>query len=136
MKLVYIAGPYRAKSIYRIRENIRHAQKAGDYIIKNYSHLNSNKECWYPVIPHKNTEYCDELGSSIYFIEGTKELMRKCDAVVLVGNWQESEGSIGEALEACTLGIPVYENLTDFDTNNPIPKCMVEIVYKNWQKKQ
>jgi hypothetical protein len=41
-------------------------------------------------------------------LAGTLELMRRCDAVILVHNWRDSAGSRAEVDEAKRLGIPVF----------------------------
>ena len=49
-----------------------------------------------------------ELADDQFWLDGTLELMRRCDAVVLVDGWQHSSGARGEIEEARKLGIKVY----------------------------
>ncbi len=42
------------------------------------------------------------------FLEGGLELVRRSDAVVLVGDWRESEGTLAEVELALKLDMPVY----------------------------
>ena len=101
MKVIYIAGKYRDKYPYQIQYHIDCAKelamqvwKAGDAAI----------------CPHLNSAHFEGLNTEQHFIDGTLELMRRCDAVLLVPDWGTSEGTLGEIAEAERLGIPVYED--------------------------
>ena len=41
-------------------------------------------------------------------LAGTMELLRRCDAVLCVGNWRDSVGARAEVEEARRLGLPVF----------------------------
>lgn len=103
MKHVYIAGPYRAKTREAVAQNVAAARHVGR-IVASQGH--------FPVMPTVNTAYFDhdfpDLQSDEFWLEGTKELMRRCDAVVLVDGWCSSSGARAEVNEALDLGIPVY----------------------------
>ena len=87
MKIAYIAGPYRNKTIHGIVENIRRAEK---YAIKYW-------KLGYAVIcPHKNTALFDGLLPDNTWIDGDCELLRRSDVIVFTGNWWESEGCLRE----------------------------------------
>lgn len=109
MKLVYLAGPYSATKpldsggMQQIRENIELANEVAKNLVRLFPQI-------YPVIPHNNTrEDWINVKDGNYFIEGTKELMRRCDCVfVLTKNISESNGTLGEIEEASRLGIPVF----------------------------
>ncbi len=102
MKLVYVAGPYRAPTIREIEHNIAKAEDAGVTIVTLGA---------YPVIPHANTRACFQgTATDGFFLEGTMELMRRCDAVLVIG---DSPGTRAEVREAEKLKIPVFEKRTD-----------------------
>lgn len=42
------------------------------------------------------------------FLAGTLELMRRCDAVILVPGWSTSEGTKAEIAEAMRIGLPMF----------------------------
>ena len=105
---VYIAGPYRGATPEIVRGNIARAVDLAKEVI-----LQTNGK-WYPVIPHKNTEGLDGLQSDAYYLAGTMDQMRNCDAVLLVGGWENSLGTLGEIDEARRLNIPVYYNIESF----------------------
>ncbi len=104
--VIYIAGKYRADDpydTYQLYENIEKARRLGVEVIK----LNAM-----PLIPHCNTSFMEGLNTADFFIDGTKELMRRCDAVLIqTENWETSTGTKGEIEEANRLGIPVFWEL-------------------------
>lgn len=102
MKLIYVAGPYRGSTRDEVELNIASARQIGK--------LCADKG-WYPVIPHTNTGNFEHLAPDLterFWLEGTLELMRRCDAVVLCPGWEFSSGTRGELEMANRLGIPVY----------------------------
>lgn len=101
MKLVYVAGPYRGKNAWEIEENIHAARRVGARIASLG---------YMPVIPHANTAHFDGLQSDEFWLEGTLDLMRRCDMVVMVEGWEKSTGARGEYEEALRIGLPVYES--------------------------
>ena len=84
MKVAYIAGPYRGKTIYETVENIRRAEKVAiKYWQKGYA----------VICPHKNTALFDGLCNDNVWLAGDLELMKRSDIVVMMKNWKESEGA-------------------------------------------
>ena len=106
MRLMYIAGPYRASTTQGVRDNVTSARAVGSAVAL---------KGWMPVVPHANTygfERVPGLDNDEFFLEGTLELMRRCDAVVLAPGWTASSGSMREIQEAFNLGIPIYADAT------------------------
>ena len=101
MKVIYTAGPYRADTVYGITCNIERARELSAYVWE-LGHV--------ALSPHLNTALFDGLVSDQAFLDGTLELMRRADAVVLIPGWQRSEGTKAEIKEAEKLGIPVLYN--------------------------
>lgn len=108
MKLIYIAGPYRAPCAVKTQRNIFRAEQFGKRVLREL-------KGWFPIIPHMNTALWDfdetlrDVTDDVY-LAGTLEVMRRCDAVFVFG---DSEGVRAEVLEAEKLGIPVYRSLED-----------------------
>lgn len=125
MKLVYVAGPYTATTAWEVKQNILNAERAGAQLIAGSAEL-------FPVIPHKNTEFMEGLRDGQYFIDGTKELMRRCDAVLIhpYAPFDNSVGTKGEEAEANKLGIPVFYSFEDvydwIDQEEPIKPSILE----------
>ena len=107
MRLVYVAGPYRAKTAWGREQNIQAARYMGSLVAALGA---------YPAIPHANTSHMDGLCDDKFFLDGTLEMMRRCDAVVLVGKWRDSVGTLAEISEAQRMHIPVFETITQLGT--------------------
>lgn len=106
MRLIYVAGPYRADCALKTSRNVSRAE----YLAKQ---VTLSRPDWFPVIPHKNTELWDyDAGlknvPADYYLSGTLEIMRRCDAVLVTADYRRSVGTIAEIAEAERLGIPVY----------------------------
>lgn len=99
MKLVYIAGPYRAATPWQVEQNIRNAESVAYQVAGMGVAI---------LCPHTMTRYWDRSYTDQYWLEATLEMMRRCDAVVLVPGWESSTGTLGEVAEAEALGIPVF----------------------------
>jgi hypothetical protein len=69
----------------------------------------------YPVVPHANTGHPDYEDAQPYqfWIEGTAEQLRRCDAVLFTQDWQESSGARGEERIAAECGIPRFYTLSE-----------------------
>jgi hypothetical protein len=101
MKVVYIAGPYRASTEWKIRENIRTAERAALLVW----------QCGAAAIcPHKNTSFMGGAPGTNddTWLDGYIEIMLRCDAVYAVGDLLNSEGACAEITRARVQGIPVF----------------------------
>jgi hypothetical protein len=97
--LVYIAGPYRGN----VGANVIRAQF--------YAQLVGEKGVGF-ICPHSNRRPHDNAGfSEEYWLQTTREIMRRCDALFVVPRWESSRGTRGEIAEAERLGIPVFDDL-------------------------
>jgi hypothetical protein len=106
VKLVYIAGAYRAPTRWEVSQNIRRAEEAG---------LEVARAGAMPVIPQANTgNFHGELTDQ-FWLEGSREQMRRCDAVLVYDQTQlaRSDGTAGEVLEAEQIGMPIFYSVTE-----------------------
>jgi hypothetical protein len=100
MKVIYIAGPYRAPSEWEVVQNIRQAEKAALFV---WSHGAA------AICPHKNTALfggypgCPDQT----WLEGDCEILLRCDAVFAIDNWRDSSGARDEVDLARMNNIPV-----------------------------
>jgi hypothetical protein len=66
-----------------------------------------------PLIPHAHTAHFHGEGPSdgadAFWLDGTLELLRRCDAAVFIPGWPKSSGSRGEWEEAGRLGLPRFD---------------------------
>ena len=100
--VVYIAGPFRGDSAWKIEKNIRVAEEASLEIWRN-GHV--------ALCPHLNTRFFQgELPDDVW-LRGDLELLRRCDVVYMVGDWQKSTGAKEERQFALANNVPVSETL-------------------------
>lgn len=99
MKVVYVAGRFTAPNAWEIERNVRAAEEVGMQVAKMGA---------MPLIPHANTRFFHGTISPEFWYEGTLELLRRCDFVVLVKGWEDSKGVKLELEEAKRLGKPVF----------------------------
>jgi len=104
--LVYISGSYRANTIGKMKINIEDAWRRGLEVL-NWSN-ESNDTIFYPVIPHKCSEFMDGVIPDDNFLAATLELMKRCDAVALVDNYESSAGVKEEITIAKKLSMRIY----------------------------
>lgn len=104
MKVIYVAGAYRAKTIHGVLSNIRRAEAVAAKVW----------EAGYVALcPHLNSAFFDGITSDDNFLAGTLELLRRSDGLVLVPGWGESKGTHGE-LDYCRFhNIPIYKNVEE-----------------------
>lgn len=98
MKVIYVAGPFRGAHAWAVEQNVRRAEAVA-YEVFAAGHV--------ALCPHTNTRFFDGSLPDQIFIDGTLELMRRCDAVIVLPNYARSQGTRGEIAEAERLGKPV-----------------------------
>lgn len=103
MRIVYIAGKFRGPNTWEVHKNVQEALKVG-FDVANFGAM--------PLIPHSNTHEFDGTLHDQFWLQGTLELLHRCDAVMTVLNWVNSTGARAEVTEATRLGIPVFHDLT------------------------
>lgn len=96
MKLVYLAGPYKAETSQAITHNIL---KAKDYAITLWQR-------GYAVIcPHMNSAHFGVHVDESVFLEAGILMLSRCDAIAVMPNSEASEGTQAEIAEAKRLGM-------------------------------
>lgn len=105
LPLIYIAGKFRGPTPLDVRRNVEAARDVG-YCVALHG--------GYPVIPHTMTADFDKLLTDDFWLAGTMEMLRRCDAVMMVGGWPASVGATAERDEAVRLALPVFD-AGDFD---------------------
>ena len=99
MKIIYIAGPLRASTAWATEKNIRVAEDYG-LIVANLGLV--------PLIPHSMYRFFSGAKNDRYWLAATVQLLQRCDAVLMLPHWNESEGSKAEFAEASRINLPVF----------------------------
>jgi len=87
MDVIYIAGPYRAKSEWQLEGFIQHAEKVA---IKLW------QEGWAVICPHKNTAHFGGTCDDDVWLKGYIEILKRCDAIYMLRDWRQSSGATAE----------------------------------------
>lgn len=103
MKIVYIAGPFRGPNAWVVEENIRRAERLALEVWRMGAAV---------LCPHTNTRFFDGAAPDKFFLEGDLEMLRRCDAVLMTGDWEKSTGARAEQAFALGHGIPVFYHLS------------------------
>lgn len=104
MKVIYLAGPYRAATTYAVKQNIRRAE---DMAVRVWA---AGAAC---ICPHLNTAFLDGAVRDGVWLEGDQEILRRCDAVLTLHGWERSQGASAEVGLAAAIGLPVFHAFTD-----------------------
>jgi hypothetical protein len=102
MIVVYIAGPFRAATPWLIEQNIRRAEAVG---------LEVAKLGCCPVIPHSQYRFFQNSMPDEFWLQATLEQVSRCDALMLVEDWNNSVGTRGEVKRAYELKIPAFHDI-------------------------
>ncbi|KKN65498.1 hypothetical protein LCGC14_0481020 [marine sediment metagenome] len=87
MKVIFISGPYRAKTEWQLVENIRAAEAAA---IKLW------REGWAVFCAHKNSAHFGGVCDESNFLNGDIEILKRCDAIYMLKSWRASVGACVE----------------------------------------
>ncbi len=104
MKVIYIAGKYRANTELELERNIRLAEVAA---------LKWWKVGWAVICPHKNTAHFggllpDKDDDCNLWINGDLEILSRCDAIYMLSNWKDSKGAKLELECAKDFGLEIF----------------------------
>lgn len=107
-KVIYVAGPYRARDHEGVLANVARAREATAYLAAyrvSYisPHLNSH-HTWEALRAADRRDPGDS-----YWLAATLTLMKRCDAILLLEGWPSSQGSLAEYAEARALGLAVFQ---------------------------
>jgi nucleoside 2-deoxyribosyltransferase len=103
-RVVYIAGPFRAANHWLIEQNIRRAEEAALEVWT----LGAMAFC-----PHLNTAHFQDVLPDDTWLEGDIEILKRCDAVLMVEGWTNSEGAKREYGVAQEYEIPCFVSIDE-----------------------
>ena len=103
MKVIYVAGPYRAKTAWERQRNIQEAAIVA-------AEVWNQGNC--AICPQMNSANFDGAADDQVFLDGYVEILRRCDELWLVSGWERSQGTMMEIKEAHRNNIPVIDFTT------------------------
>ena len=95
MRVMFISGPYRAKTESELEDHIRTAEKAA---------IHFWQRGWAVFCPHKNSAHFGGLCPDSHWLDGDLEILRRSDAICMIKGWSQSEGAKAELKLAEELG--------------------------------
>lgn len=104
MKLIYIAGPFKAENQWLVHCNIHYAMTVAADVAR-LGHL--------PVCPHRMLGEMQGLLPEPFFIAGCLDLLARCDIMLVCGEYKTSRGTLAEIAHAEQERIPVFYTLNE-----------------------
>lgn len=101
IKLVYVAGPYSAKTQALRAQNVQNARMCADVI----NRMGAGRVL--AIVPHFLSCGINDSGTEEFWYAATLELMERCDGVCMVRGWMTSKGAEQEYRRALEIGLPV-----------------------------
>ena len=106
LKVVYLAGPYRAPTEFGVHQNIQAAERVALEVWR------LGAVC---ICPHKNTAYLGGTLPDEVWLKGDLELIRRSDAVLMMEAWASSGGASDERWYAGDIDKPVLYSLAELE---------------------
>lgn len=106
MKLIYVAGPFRASCAWEIEENIRRAERLALEVWRR------GAAC---ICPHTNTRFFHGAADDAIWLNGDLEILSRCDGLIVAPGWANSVGALAEVKYAQELDLVVLYTLDDLD---------------------
>jgi hypothetical protein len=107
MRVVYVAGKFSAPDQWQRARNVR-AAEAVAFAVAEAGAM--------PLNPLANTANFFGTLEDEFWYDGTLELLRRCDAVILVPGWQGSKGVQREIDETFIRKMPLFERVEELKT--------------------
>lgn len=99
--IIYVAGKYRDTSAKLVNANIMIARKVSIEVWKK-GHV--------ALCPHLNTMNFEVDGEieDVKILDGDKRIVERCDGLLMLPNWTDSDGAKLEKAHAESLGMPIW----------------------------
>lgn len=102
LKVVYIAGAFRAETPWLIEQNVRKAEEYSLHVWQSGG---------VALCPHTMTRFFQSSAPDCTWVDGTLELLKRCDAMLVVPGYEKSVGTLGEIEQAKKMEIPIFLTL-------------------------
>ena len=117
MKVIYVAGRFSAPDQWQRARNVRAAETVA-FAVAEVGAM--------PLNPLANMCNFFATLTDEFWYDGTLELLRRCDAVILVPGWQGSKGVQREIDETFLRKMPLFERVEQLKrwlANGGVPTC-------------
>ena len=104
MRVIYLAGPFRGPDHFVIHQNICRAEALALEVWR------MGAAC---LCPHLNTAHFQNAAPDHVWPDGDRELLLRCDGVLLTPDWEKSAGARSEKDTAEQHNIPVFWTLDE-----------------------
>lgn len=109
---MYVAGPYRAPTEWKLRKNI---EKSADKAMDVWKLNRSGKKRVVPVAPCMNSAFFGgEIPDSI-ILDVYLAVLLRCDVMTVANGWENSKGTLAEIRFAEENNIPVLYSIRELD---------------------
>lgn len=105
MKMIYVAGPFRAATPWEVEQNIRRAEELV-FKLNQYFYLHNMN--FFAICPHTMFRYFDGTLSDQFWLDAVMEVLRRSDAVVAMKGHATSSGTLKELALIKRLGKPIF----------------------------
>ena len=109
MKIVFVSGPFRARdpsNHWEVEQNIRVAE---EYALQVW------KAGAVAICPHTNSRFFQGAAADNIWLAGYLEVLLRCDAMLVVGDPNSSQGTRAEITMAEKNNIPIFYSLKDLE---------------------
>ena len=117
MITVYISGPYSAKKPDEVERQVATSEEAAMQVL-HAGHV--------PIVPHRiNQKWMDDdrfrnFTLNDWLNRRSLPILRKCDAILMLADWELSVGAVMEANFAIEHGIPIFYSVEDLFKAFPV----------------
>lgn len=104
--IIYISGPYSAQDKMKVIENIQHAERFALKVLE-LGHI--------PITPHllfRLFEFKTDHPKEV-FLKADVAILDRCDGILMIDGWKESEGARYEHDYALANKVPIYYHWQD-----------------------
>lgn len=119
IRIVYVAGRFSAPDQWQRARNVRAAENLAFAVAQAGA---------MPLNPLNNTHNFFGTLTEEFWYAGTLELLRRCDAMILVPGWEDSKGVKAEVEEARKRGMPIFERVEELKAWLTIDRELQEAV--------
>lgn len=110
--VVYVAGPYRAATEWKLRKNI---EKSADKAMEVWKLNRGGVKRVIPVAPCMNSAFFGGEISDGIILDAYLAVLLRCDAMVAADGWENSKGTLAEMRFAEENNTPVLHSMRELD---------------------